>query len=119
MIFLIFLTIGFVYEYGKGALKFTDNRSSITRASLPGTTNSNPLPTKIVRRRLYSSSGALLHIREYHTVQVEVQHSPRLTGPGKARAELPLPEVNPSTGLPFTTDEAREYLLASIKPVSP
>lgn len=29
MIFLILLTIGFVYEYGKGALKFTDHRSAI------------------------------------------------------------------------------------------
>lgn len=27
MIFLIVLTIGFVYEYGKGALKFTNNKS--------------------------------------------------------------------------------------------
>lgn len=29
--FLILLTIGFVYEMGKGALKFTDHRSSINR----------------------------------------------------------------------------------------
>jgi NADH:ubiquinone oxidoreductase subunit 3 (subunit A) len=32
MLFLILLTIGFVYEYGKGALYFTDHRSSISRA---------------------------------------------------------------------------------------
>lgn len=30
ILFLIILTIGFVYEYGKGALKFTDQRASIT-----------------------------------------------------------------------------------------
>lgn len=32
MIFLFLLTIGFVYEFGKGALNFTDKRSSITQA---------------------------------------------------------------------------------------
>lgn len=31
-LFLILLTIGFVYEFGKGALYFTDHRSSISRA---------------------------------------------------------------------------------------
>lgn len=30
IIFLLILTIGFVYEFGKGALKFTDHRASIT-----------------------------------------------------------------------------------------
>lgn len=30
MFFLILLTIGFVYEYGKGALYFTDHRSAIS-----------------------------------------------------------------------------------------
>lgn len=33
-IFLILLTIGFVYEFGKGALKFTDHRSSINRTPI-------------------------------------------------------------------------------------
>ena len=32
MLFLFLLTVGFVYEFGKGALYFTDQRSSITRA---------------------------------------------------------------------------------------
>lgn len=32
MLFLFLLTIGFVYELGKGALYFTDHRSSISRA---------------------------------------------------------------------------------------
>lgn len=31
LIFLVILTIGFVYELGKGALKFTDNRSAVHR----------------------------------------------------------------------------------------
>ena len=30
-IFLVLLTVGFIYEMGKGALKFTDHRSSINR----------------------------------------------------------------------------------------
>lgn len=34
VLFLILLTVGFCYEYGKGALKFTDHRSSIKDASL-------------------------------------------------------------------------------------
>jgi len=34
MIFLVLLTVGFVYEFGKGALKFTDHRSSIHRATI-------------------------------------------------------------------------------------
>lgn len=34
MIFLIFLTVGFVYEFSKGALKFTDHRSSINRTPI-------------------------------------------------------------------------------------
>jgi NADH:ubiquinone oxidoreductase subunit 3 (subunit A) len=34
MIFLVLLTIGFVYEFGKGALKFTDHRSSIHRTTI-------------------------------------------------------------------------------------
>lgn len=34
MLFVVMLTIGFVYEYGKGALKFTDHRSSINRTML-------------------------------------------------------------------------------------
>ena len=33
-LFLILLTIGFVYEFGKGALKFTDHRSSINRTPI-------------------------------------------------------------------------------------
>jgi NADH:ubiquinone oxidoreductase subunit 3 (subunit A) len=33
-IFLILLTIGFIYELGKGALKFTDHRSSINRTPI-------------------------------------------------------------------------------------
>ena len=33
-IFLVLLTIGFVYEFGKGALKFTDHRSSINRTPI-------------------------------------------------------------------------------------
>lgn len=32
MVFLLMLTVGFVYEMGKGALYFTDHRSSIARA---------------------------------------------------------------------------------------
>jgi len=38
-LFLIFLTVGFVYEWGKGALKFTDHRSAISRQPI----DSNPL----------------------------------------------------------------------------
>lgn len=33
-LFLILLTVGFCYEYGKGALKFTDHRSSINRTPI-------------------------------------------------------------------------------------
>jgi hypothetical protein len=33
--FLSLLTVGFVYEYGKSALSFTDHRSAISR---PGAT---------------------------------------------------------------------------------
>ena len=33
-LFIILLTIGFVYEFGKGALKFTDHRSSINRTPI-------------------------------------------------------------------------------------
>jgi len=33
-IFLVLLTVGFVYEIGKGALKFTDHRSSINRTPI-------------------------------------------------------------------------------------
>ncbi len=33
-LFLVLLTIGFVYEYGKGSLKFTDHRSSINRTPI-------------------------------------------------------------------------------------
>jgi NADH:ubiquinone oxidoreductase subunit 3 (subunit A) len=33
-LFLVRLTIGFVYEMGKGALKFTDHRSSVTRTPI-------------------------------------------------------------------------------------
>lgn len=33
-IFLVFLTFGFVYEMSKGALKFTDHRSSINRVTI-------------------------------------------------------------------------------------
>nr|YP_007475402.1 NADH dehydrogenase subunit 3 [Microbotryum cf. violaceum BFL-2013]AGE14616.1 NADH dehydrogenase subunit 3 [Microbotryum cf. violaceum BFL-2013] len=39
MIFLIFLTVGFVYEFSKGALKFTDHRSSINRTPIENTVN--------------------------------------------------------------------------------
>lgn len=34
MIFVGVLTVGFVYELGKGALKFTDHRSDIARVTL-------------------------------------------------------------------------------------
>ena len=40
MIFLLLLTVGFVYEFGKGALKFTDHRSSISRAVIERPDNS-------------------------------------------------------------------------------
>jgi NADH:ubiquinone oxidoreductase subunit 3 (subunit A) len=33
-LFLILLAVGFVYELGKGALKFTDHRSSINRTPI-------------------------------------------------------------------------------------
>jgi NADH:ubiquinone oxidoreductase subunit 3 (subunit A) len=32
-LFLVLLTVGFVYELGKGALKFTDHRSAISRTA--------------------------------------------------------------------------------------
>ena len=41
MLFLILLTVGFVYEYGKGALYFTDHRSAI---SLPESPKSDVRP---------------------------------------------------------------------------
>ena len=41
MFFLFLLTIGFVYEFGKGALYFTDHRSSLS-ISTP-TSSSDPL----------------------------------------------------------------------------
>jgi NADH:ubiquinone oxidoreductase subunit 3 (subunit A) len=34
VVFLAMLTIGFAYEYGMGALKFTDQRSALNRRSL-------------------------------------------------------------------------------------
>jgi NADH:ubiquinone oxidoreductase subunit 3 (subunit A) len=34
LIFLALLTVGFVFEYGKGALKFTDQRSALNRRTL-------------------------------------------------------------------------------------
>jgi NADH:ubiquinone oxidoreductase subunit 3 (subunit A) len=34
MIFLVLLTVGFTYEFQKGALKFTDHRSSINRTPI-------------------------------------------------------------------------------------
>jgi NADH:ubiquinone oxidoreductase subunit 3 (subunit A) len=33
-VFLVLLTVGFIYEMGKGALKFTDHRSSINRTPI-------------------------------------------------------------------------------------
>lgn len=45
IIFFLVLTIGFVYEFGSGALYFTDKRSSIrvekSQLLLPLPTNSN------------------------------------------------------------------------------
>lgn len=40
MIFLVLLTVGFVYEYNKGALKFTDHRSAISRETIEVATDS-------------------------------------------------------------------------------
>lgn len=40
MIFLVLLTVGFVYEYNKGALKFTDHRSAISRETIEVATES-------------------------------------------------------------------------------
>jgi hypothetical protein len=34
MAFLALLTVGFVFEYGKKALSFTDHRSAISRPTL-------------------------------------------------------------------------------------
>jgi NADH:ubiquinone oxidoreductase subunit 3 (subunit A) len=34
MLFIAILTLGFAYEYGKGALKFTDQRSALNRRLL-------------------------------------------------------------------------------------
>ena len=42
MIFLVVLTIGFVYEFAKGALKFTDNRSAPLHSLYIGFLPSNP-----------------------------------------------------------------------------
>jgi NADH-ubiquinone oxidoreductase chain 3 len=49
VIFLIILTVGFVYELGKGALKFTDHRSAISRSSLETTESytKSPFPLKV------------------------------------------------------------------------
>lgn len=40
MIFLVLLTVGFVYEYQKGALKYSDNRSAIVRSTIEETIKS-------------------------------------------------------------------------------
>jgi NADH:ubiquinone oxidoreductase subunit 3 (subunit A) len=42
VIFFTVLTLGFVYELGKGRLYFTDQRSAINRTSIES--SSNPLP---------------------------------------------------------------------------
>lgn len=53
MIFFGVLTLGFVYELGKGRLYFTDQRSSISRPNV--TSNSSaPVPSKLERISLMS-----------------------------------------------------------------
>jgi NADH-ubiquinone oxidoreductase chain 3 len=48
IIFFTVLTLGFVYELGKGRLYFTDQRSAINRASI--NESSNPLPKIFITR---------------------------------------------------------------------
>lgn len=50
IIFFTVLTLGFVYELGKGRLYFTDQRSAINRASI--NESSNPLPKFLFTRNL-------------------------------------------------------------------
>lgn len=50
IIFFTVLTLGFVYELGKGRLYFTDQRSAINRASI--NESSNPLPKFLLTRNL-------------------------------------------------------------------
>lgn len=44
ILFLFVLTVGFVYELGKGALKFTDHRSDISRLSVDATNQPSSSP---------------------------------------------------------------------------
>jgi NADH:ubiquinone oxidoreductase subunit 3 (subunit A) len=48
ILFLILLTLGFVYEFKKGALKFTDHRSSIDRNPIVMPTQSPLIEPKVI-----------------------------------------------------------------------
>lgn len=101
-----------MYEFGKGALKFTDHRSSINRTPI---TSNPPLPVPNYwkpRARRYMSSGQLVFIREYVS---SATPTPVIT----YTIGSPLPTINPVTGDVFTLEESHQLALATLKPVSP
>lgn len=63
VIFFTVLTLGFVYELGKGRLYFTDQRSAINRTSIES--SSNPLPK--FSNRTGSKDKKFINIRKMHT----------------------------------------------------
>ena len=97
-----------MYEFGKGALKFTDHRSSINRTPI---TSNPPLPVPNYwkpRPRRYMSSGQLVFIREYVS---SATPTPVIT----YTIGSPLPTINPVTGDVFTLEESHQLALATLK----
>jgi NADH-ubiquinone/plastoquinone oxidoreductase, chain 3 len=71
IIFFLVLTIGFVYEFGTGALYFTDKRSSIQNTKI---TNSNHSPLSgLTQKRSYSTSSKT--VTEENTTSVNEKTS--------------------------------------------
>lgn len=74
IIFFLVLTIGFVYEFGTGALYFTDKRSSIQNTKITNSNHSpSPLRDGLNQKRFYSTSSKT--VTEENTTSVNKKTS--------------------------------------------
>lgn len=76
------------------------------------TPSSEKFEPKVIRRQVFIYSGMRISIvRHYST--------PSYANKPVVRLAENIPEIDPDTGLPYTTKQYRSLTLAALKPISP
>ena len=123
LVFLVVLTVGFVYELAKGALKFTDHRSAVSRVDVINEPSSSPLAAPLPSPKPSTSIQNRPGFKQ-HRERIRVRKLRSMLHRGIATSSFPVqflsavPHLDPTTSLPFTQEAKRVFILANLKPVS-